>query len=238
LKTIRCAIQAAVCGLGFAAAQPALSTEVQPGFYLGVSGGESSFDIEKSELDSAVLSALRSRGLIVTSNPSTLEDSDTSLALFAGYHFNRYIAIEAGYLDLGTAEYRSTAAVRTFTPPASMAVRTNVDVESTGFTIAGLGSLPLGEMFELHARLGLFFAQTDLSVTVGDARSSATTSSNLDSIGGFFGIGAGLNLGEHWSLSLDYTRYDNVGDENEDDDVTTEAGFDIDTLSFGAMFRF
>jgi hypothetical protein len=93
-------------------------------------------------------------------------------------------------------------------------------------------------MFELHGRLGVFFAQTDLSVAARIATVSDSDTDTLDSIGGFYSLGAGLNLGEHWTLSLDYTRYDNVGDEDEDDDVTTEAGFDIDALSFSAMFRF
>ena len=43
---------------------------------------------------------------------------------------------------------------------------------------------------------------------------------------------------DHWSLSVDWTRYDNVGDEDEDDDVSTEAGFDVDALSLSAAFRF
>jgi opacity protein-like surface antigen len=238
LKTVRFAIHAVVCGLGFAAAQPALSAEVQPGFYLGVSGGESSFDIEKSELDGVFLDVMRSQGLLVTSNRSTFEDSDTSLALFAGYHFNQYIAVEAGYLDLGAAEYRSTGTINPPGPVVSAPTAMNVEFESTGFTLAGLGSLPLGDFVELHGRLGLFFAQTDLSVTASIATATATDTDSLDSIGGFFGLGAGFNLGEHWSLSLDWTRYDNVGDEDEDDDASTEAGFDIDTLSFSAMFRF
>lgn len=238
LKTVRYAIHAMVCGFGLAAAQPAVSAEVQPGFYLGISGGESSFDVDKSRLDAAILNTLRSSGLFVTSSASTLEDSDTSLALFAGYHFNPYIAVEAGYLDLGAAEYRATGTVRSFNPPASAVMTTTLDVESTGFTLAGLGSLPIGDMFELHGRLGVFFAQTDLTARSRIATASATDSDTLDSIGGFFSVGAGLNLGEHWSLSLDWTRYDNVGDENEDDDVSTEAGFDIDSLGFSAMFRF
>jgi OmpA-OmpF porin, OOP family len=231
-------MHAMVCGLGLAAAQPAVSAEVQPGFYLGISGGESSFDVDKSELDAAILTALRSSGLSVTSSASTLEDNDTTLSLFAGYHFNRYIAVEGGYLDLGAAQYRSTGTVRSFNPPASALMTTSVDVESTGFTLAGLGSLPIGDMFELHGRLGVFFAQTDLTVTARIATASTTDSDTLDSIGGFFSVGAGLNLGEHWSLSLDWTRYDNVGDEDEDDDLSTEAGFDIDMLSLSAMFRF
>ena len=238
LKTVRRAIQLTAAGLALAATQPAFSAEVQPGFYFGLGVGEASYDIEKSELDGAILDALLSQGLFPTSSSSTLEDSDTSLALFAGYHFNQYIAVEAGYIDLGTAEYRASGTVNPPGPILSAPATTTMDVESTGFTVAALGSLPIGSAFELHGRLGFLFAQTDLAVTARIATASASDSDTLDSIGGFYGIGAGFNVGEHWSLSLDWTRYDNVGDEDDDDDVSTEAGFDVDAISFSAMFRF
>jgi OOP family OmpA-OmpF porin len=227
-----------VCGLCLATTQQALSDEIQPGFYLGLGTGESSFDIEKSELDGVVLDALFSQGLFVTSGSSSFEDSDTTLALFAGYHFNRYIGVEAGYIDLGTAEYRSNGTVNPPGPIVSAPSAVNVDVESKGFTLAALGSLPVGNVVDLHGRLGFFFAETDLAVAVRVASASAADTESLDAIGAFFSLGAGVNFGEHWSLSLDWTRYDNVGDEDQDDDIDTEAGFDIDALSLSAMFRF
>jgi OmpA-OmpF porin, OOP family len=238
MKTVQSAIQVMACGLFLATTQPALSAEIQPGFYVGLGGGESSFDIEKFELDRAVLQALFSQGLLASARTSTFEDSDTALALFAGYHFNQYIAVEAGYIDLGAAEYRSTGNVNPPGPVVSAPATVDVDVESTGFTLAGLGRLPVGNVVDLHGRLGILFAQTDISVAVRVAPASATDTETLDSIGAFYSVGAGFNFGEHWSLSLDWTRYDNVGDEDEDDDVTTEAGFDIDALSISGMFRF
>jgi hypothetical protein len=234
LKTIQRVIQVIVCGACATTALPAASAETQAGFYLGLGAGEASFDIEKSDLDDVVLDVLFSQGLFVTSASSTLEDSDTALSLLAGYRFNPYIAVEAGYIDLGVAEYRS---VGTFNPPGPV-VSMDMDVESKGFTLAGLGSLPLGNVVDLHGRLGFLFAKTDLSVTARIDSATGTETEKLDSIGAFLGVGAGFNFGAHWSLSLDWTRYDNVGDENEDDDVSTQAGFDVDALSFSAMFRF
>lgn len=238
MKTVQRAIRIMVCGACLATVQPALAAEIQPGFYLGLGAGESSFDIEKSELDGVVLDALFSQGLVAMSRSSTFEDSDTALALFAGYHFNPYIAVEAGYIDLGAAEYRSTGTVNPPGPVLSAPAAVDVDVESKGFTLAALGSLPVGNVVDLHGRLGFLFAKTDLSVGVRVASASGADTQTLDSIGAFYGVGAGFNFGEHWSLSLDWTRYDNVGDENEDDDARTEAGFDIDALSLSAMFRF
>lgn len=238
MKAVQRTIQVMICGLCAATSLPAASAETQAGFYVGLGAGQSSFDIEKSELDGVVLDVLFSQGLFVTSGSSTFEDSDTALSLFAGYHFNPYIAVEAGYIDLGTAEYRSSGTVNPPGPIVSAPTAMDIDVETKGITLAALGSLPLGEVFDLHGRLGFLFAKTDLSVIARIDSGLGTGSEKLDSTGAFFGVGAGANFGEHWSLSLDWTRYANVGDENEDDDLGTEAGFDIDALNFSAMFRF
>lgn len=227
-----------ICGGCLTTAHTALSAEVQPGFYFGIGAGESSYDLEQSMFDDVVRTVLFTQSVPLLSRSSSLEDSDTTLALFAGYHFNQYIAVEAGYIDLGAAEYRTSGTVNPPGPVVSAPFNMNIDVESTGFTVAGRGSLPLGSIVDLHGRLGLFFARTDISVGGQVVGSNGTATESLDSIGGFYGIGAGLNFDEHWSLSFDWTRYDNVGDEDEDDDVTTEAGFDVDALSISAMFRF
>jgi hypothetical protein len=238
VKTMQRAIRAIVCGVCAATALPAVAAETNAGFYIGLGAGESSFDIEKSELDDVVLDALFSQGMFPTSPASTFEDSDTALSLFAGYRFNPYIAVEAGYIDLGTAEYRSTGIVNPPGPIIAAQMSMDIDVESTGFTLGALGSLPLGEVVDLHGHLGFLFATTDLSVTARIGSATGVNTEKLDSIGALYGVGVGFNLGQHWSLSLDWTRYDNVGDETDDDDARTQAGFDIDALSVSAMFRF
>lgn len=237
MRTIQRAIQVVVCGLCVATTLPAQSAERQSGFYVGLGAGQSSFDVDKSELDAAVLDAFFSQG-IVTSASSKLEDSDTAWSLVAGYHFNPYIAIEAGYVDLGTAEYRSTVTVNPFGSFVSEPASLDLDVGSKGITVAALGSLPLSDIVDLHGHLGFLFAKTDVTATARIGSGVGVDSDSFDSTSGFFGVGAGFHLGEHWSLSLDWTRYDNVGDEDEDDDARTEAGFNIDALSVSAMFRF
>lgn len=238
MKTIRRAIQVMVGGLCVATALPAAAAEMTSGFYVGLGAGQASFDLDKAEFDDVVVDVLLSQGMFVTSGSSKLEDSDTQLSLFAGYHFNPYIAVEAGYVDLGTAEYRSIGTVNPPGPVVSAPTSVDFDVESKGFTVSALGTLPLNDMFDVHGHLGFLFAKTDIAVTARIASAVGTSSDSLDSTGAFFGVGAGLRLGERWAFSLDWTRYDNVGDEDEDDDVRTEAGFDIDALSVSATFRF
>lgn len=238
MKAIQRAMGIMACGLSALAVAPTVSAEAQPGFYVGLSGGESTFDLEQDMFDGIVLDVFFSAGAPILSGSSTFEDSDTAISFFGGYQFSPHIAVELGYTDLGAAEYRSTGTVN---PPGPIAVApagVAVDIETTGFTLSGIGSIPLGSVVDLHGELGFFFAETELAV---DARIGSSTGREVDKLnsnGVYYAIGAGFHFGEHWSMSLDWTRYDNVGDEDEDDDADTEAGFDIDALTLSAMFRF
>jgi hypothetical protein len=52
----------------------------------------------------------------------------------------RDIAVELGYVDLGAAEYRSSGTVNPPGPIAVAPATANIDVESKGFTLRGIGS--------------------------------------------------------------------------------------------------
>jgi opacity protein-like surface antigen len=237
MKSIKRAIQLLACGAVAFAVAPSAFAKAQPGFYLGLSAGQSTYDLDKTELDGIVNSAFASVGVPILSRSSTFEDSDTSTALIVGYRFLPYVAIEASYLDLGAAEYRFNGTVNPPGPVASTSTSVSIDTETKGFTLSGIGSIPIGEVFDLHARLGLFIAQTDLSIGVAINTSESDTE-NFDSQGVLLGFGAGFHLGDHWSLSLDWTKYANVADENDDEDFETEDGFDIDALSISAVYKF
>lgn len=216
--------------LGIGMAGPA-AAEVQQGWYFGVSPGQATYDISKEELDEIVVDAFFANGAPVLTGTSSLEDSDTAWSILGGYRFNPFIAIEAGYIDLGAAEYRSSGTVNPPGPVLSAPATANIDFESAGFTLAGVGSLPLGDMFDLHSRIGIYFADTEISVglTMDSVGARETLSGSSQDV--FYGIGAGLHVGTNWSFSLDWQRYADVGDE----DKTGEG--DIDTLSLSLMYR-
>lgn len=238
MQTVKLAIQALLCGACVVAVAPSALAGAERGFYIGISGGKSSFDIDKEELDDVVVDSFASQGAPVISGSSTFDDGDNTLAFFAGYRFLPYIAIEGSYLDLGTASYRSAGTVN---PPGSVTATPsslNLDIEVKGFTLAGVGNLPIGNMVDLHGRLGILVARTELSAAAAIGSSSASDSDSIDSAGALFGVGVGLHAGQHWSFSLDWTRYSNVGDENEDDDFETAEGFDVGATSLSAAYRF
>lgn len=223
------------CAIAAVAIAPPAVAAAEPGLYIGLSGGKSSFGLEQSDLDLDTRSAFISQNVSVRSGASTFDDSDTAIAFVVGYRFLRYIAVEASYLDLGSAKYQFTGTVSRgglITPQSTLV---NMDTETKGLTVAAVGSLPISDVFDLHARLGLLAAQTEVSANVVIGSSSGLDKETSNSVSALFGVGAGFHFGRHWSLSVDWARYVNVGDDNSDD---YKDGFDIDALTAAASYRF
>lgn len=201
------------------------------GFYFGITGGQSKADLSKDELDDLVLDVFAAVGAPVLTGTSDLEDKDTSFSLFGGYRFSQYFALEAGYVDFGTSEYRSSGTVNPPGPVTSVPASYGADFEVKGFTAAALGAVPLGEKFDLHAQLGLLFADTEITQTASIGGDSATDSFSANSEDVFYGVGVGLHLGSNWSFSLDWRQFKDVGDDEE----TGES--DVDRISLGVTYR-
>ncbi|HKQ25592.1 MAG TPA: outer membrane beta-barrel protein [Burkholderiales bacterium] len=148
------------------------------------------------------------------------DDSDSGFKIFGGYQFNPNFAFEVGYYDLGEAKLSGTD---------SFLGSTTATIEASGFNFALVGSIPLGERFELMAKAGIFRWDLDVSAT------SSVFGSGSDSETGFdpmFGIGAAFNFSKNLGLRVEYEKFLDVGDE----DTTGES--DVDFLSASIVFRF
>jgi len=220
-----------VVGLGLALSLASAASWAEGGgWYFGVTGGQAEADLNKVEFDDLAIFAFESNGADVLSGSSTLDDSDTSFSLFGGYRVSEYFAVEAGYVDFGTMKYRSTGVVDPMgLPPASAAF--SADVEAAGFTVAAIGSIPIGNSFDVHGRAGVLFADTEFTVSAAMLDASASDSVSENSQDFFYGIGVGLQVGPNWSFSLDWQQFKDVGDEDE----TGES--DVNRLSLGVIYK-
>ena len=77
--------------------------------------------------------------------PGAADKEDTGWKLFGGYQFNRNVAIEGGYVDLGRAIFPGTS------------------LESTALTLSAVGSLPMTDQFAFTGKLGIAWAETDVA---------------------------------------------------------------------------
>ena len=124
------------------------------------------------------------------------DDDDTGFKIFGGYQFLPWLGAELGYVDGGTAS-------ESYSDPDLGGAKLDVDVSA--FTVAAVGTLPIGDMFELYGKLGMAFWQGDLSSSASPA-SFATScqaigescSDSVDDDGEdfYYGLGAGFNIGE------------------------------------------
>jgi OmpA-OmpF porin, OOP family len=130
---------AGLAGLASLAAAPAFADPDAGYFYGGASIGQS-----RSKIDDARITAnLQSQGLAT----SAMSNDEKSLAWkgFAGYQFDRYIGIEAGYFSLGRFGFTSATV-----PAGTLDGR----IRLHGVNLDLVGTLPLSERFSAIARVG------------------------------------------------------------------------------------
>src|SRR6185295_9125421 len=106
---------ALVAALGMIAANTASAENA--GLYFGLTGGATSVDMGGSKQDFdedfglPIAATLELGGLDVIGFDSSLDDSDIGWGLQVGYRFNRYVAAEVGYVDLGEGLYEAIMTV-------------------------------------------------------------------------------------------------------------------------------
>lgn len=197
------------------------------GFYFGLGAGQTSFDVDQAELDEVVLDAFASEGLSISNGSSDLDDSDTSFTGFAGYRFFDYLAVEAAYVDLGEFTYKASGLISdgiVAVAPGSLTEKGG----AKGPAISVLGILPVSDKFEIYARGGALFADTELTVGLAIGNAGASESASENSVDSLVGVGAAVHFGANWSGRIEYTRFLDVGDEEE----TGEADVDLFNVSF------
>lgn len=152
------------------------------------------------------------------------DDEATTWNVLAGYRFLRYAAVELAYHDLGTLHDYSPA--RTFGPIRSIEVKSAM--ESSAATLSLLGQLPITDMWSVHLRAGGMFVDQDVSRRFG---SGSRFDESYDSEVFLYGVGTQLDFGAHWTVRLDFQRYDDVGKDNGIGEA------DVDSLTLGVLFR-
>lgn len=204
------------------AAAPALAVEQGP--YVGAAIGMSYTPIDNAEEARDLNAELAPFGLSAMVQPA--KQRDTMFKAFAGYRFNRHLAAEFGYHDLGRVS-------ETFTIVSGGAGSGDLRVETKGFTASVVGLLPAGDRVTAFAKVGAHF--WDVSSTLGftGPGGSVTASASATGVSPIVGIGVLLHFGERLALRAEYERAPNVGDENK----TGKGDFDLFTVGLQIHFQ-
>lgn len=153
----------------------------------------------------------------------TVRLSDTTRSAWrvhAGYQWTANLGIEAGYVDLGevSATFRGVIAdVDSFLSVANRSHPASAD----GFDLSLVARYEFGSRYEVSARAGALRWDNRIGARNSDG---AAVRSGDDGIDALFGIGAGVSLGHHWSVTAEGIRYGVRGDH-------------VDFLGAGLVYR-
>jgi OmpA-OmpF porin, OOP family len=200
------------------------------GFYLNANFGQAQYDISQDDLDSVALAAFESNGVAVLDSESSFDDEGSPWSISGGYRFSRYLAVEVGYLDLGSAEYDAAGTVLVPVLGGVLADSAlGIDISSQGPTVAAAVYAPIGAKVDLHGRFGMFFADSSFDISVGldDVTESDEVAQSSEDF--FASAGAAFHFTPNFAASLDFTLFKDVGDELETD---------VDSLTLGLQYTF
>ncbi|MGH8370348.1 MAG: outer membrane beta-barrel protein [Gammaproteobacteria bacterium] len=135
----------------------------------------------------------------------TVEDGTIGATLGLGYRFDRYVALEVDYVDLGTA----TATVDVYSPSVATFKQDN---QATGETLDLIGFIPLTQRISLFGKVGAFSytlketLHSSIPLLVGNLSYSATTTE--------FGSGVEIDFTPRLGLRSGISVYSEVGDKD------------------------
>lgn len=185
-------------------------------WYIGGNIGQSRAKID----DARITAQLLGNGLATSSIAD--DNSATAYKLFGGYQYNKNLAVEAGYFDLGQFGYLAT------TVPAGTLTG---NIKLKGLNLDAVGMLPLDEKFSVFGRLGLSYAQARDNFTSTLAVPAPTTPSpSKNALNYKAGLGIQYDFTESLGVRLEAERYrvnDGVGNKG-----------DINMYSVGLIYRF
>lgn len=187
------------------------------GWFGGISAGSTNENIRDSAL--SVTGA--------TASSLTKDESGTGLKLYAGYQYNRNLAVEVGYTDLG-----KFGATRNVTAPAALVGSAVADIKTNGYHIDGVGIMPLQGGFSLFGKLGAIYATTKTSLATSGGVIAGGTSAKRSDWSWKFGVGAGYDFSRSLGLRFEYERYNDI----PNDGVIGKT--DVNMWSLGLKARF
>lgn len=203
-------------------ATPVIAAE--PGFYVAATVGHAEENPGASDGIAVIPAPF---GSITQVFPERVEvdSGDVAWGAAIGYRINRYVAAKVEYMDLGTAtvsEDYFLAAPGPFFPPGLLQFTRRYTSKISGPALSVLGSLPLGDSFDLFLRGGVFFADRKIGGADGN------TFGDTVWLGG---VGASWSFASRWTLRAEYQR------TGETDSHAFAAATDTERASLSILFR-
>ncbi len=185
-------------------------------WYLGTNIGQSAATID----DARITNSLSKSG---ASNISIVDDDrNHGYKIFGGYRFNKNLALEGGYFDLGRFGFTATAL-----PAGTLSGTINL----RGVNLDLVGTLPITEKFSAFGRIGANYAEAvDSFSSTGVVRVPNNPNPRQRDTNLKLGLGLEYAFTDALAMRAEVERYrvnDAVGNKG-----------DVDLVSLGLVYRF
>jgi hypothetical protein len=144
-----------------------------------------------------------------------VDEVDAGFSVTAGYRINRYLAAELSYTDFG--EYESIERY------ADSAFDVRYQLGVSGPSVSVLGSLPLGEQWELYLRGGVLFAEQEVSLQPGSSVYERDFSDEVV----MAGAGVQWSFAPRWAARLEYQSTDDLKPDNSGESSIDQASLSV-----------
>lgn len=163
----------------------AMADDNDSGPYVGAGYGQ--FDVTIENLETA--------GQAI----GDIDTDDGAWKAFFGWRFNKFLSLEADYVDLGNPRGNFDAS----------GSDGDYSVELSGFSGYLIGTLPI-TIFELSAKVGYYFHDVEINVNLDNVGAGNGNVLDTDDSGEAFvyGVGAGVTLIDHLNVLVEYERMD------------------------------
>lgn len=183
-------------------------------YYGGVAVGQSKTEIDANGVTGGLLPG-------ISTASSTADEKDTAYKLFGGYQFNRNLAIEGAYFNLGKNSFSAVT-----TPAGTLAGET----KAQGLNLDLVGTLPLTERLSALARIGVHHTRSKSTFGGTGAAAAVADSSKRNDGGHKVGLGLQYELNPSMWIRGELERY------RVKDAVGRRAN--VDLLSVSLVFPF
>jgi hypothetical protein len=176
----------------------------EPGFYVTASLGTGDEDPK-----TAGTNVGNSLGIIhIEPDAIAIDDGDLAWSVGLGYRVNKYFAGELEYIDFGTTNVAEHYTVDNPGLPFPFPTEFTAEYEShvTGPAVSLLGTLPVGNNFELFLRGGALFGSRDYSVGMGALEEKFSRTVWLA------GAGVTWSFAKRWAVRAEYQETGTFGE--------------------------
>jgi OOP family OmpA-OmpF porin len=184
-------------------------------YYGGASVGQSRSHLHTPGMTAQLL------GNSATATTIEQDKQDTTYKVFGGYQFNRYVAAEIGFFDLG--KYKFTAQT---VPPGTL----SGEVKIRGFNLDVVGTWPMTDACALLGRVGAQSAKTSETFSTTGAAISSANQLHKHQVDVKAGVGVQYALAPSALLRAEIEHYrvsDGLGQRNG-----------VNALTIGVVFPF